>query len=146
MKKLSRKFKTAGNIVIASLFLVSLASASFASSMNKDDEKEDKVTMKMRESVSKASPDDWYTLAMAAEKCIKKGVNLTEASEWLDKSLSIKETSYNLTVKGDYYKANRLPDKALEYYVKAIRAGKAEDATFNSAEIQEKIAVVHFKR
>src|SRR5690606_32720648 len=127
MKKLSKKIKaTTGNTVIAALLLFSLATASMAASVNKADDKEDKITLKMRKSVSKASPDDWHTLAMAAEKCIKKGVNLAEAVEWLDKSIAIRETAYNLTVKGDYYKANRLPDKALEYYVKAINAGRME--------------------
>jgi tetratricopeptide (TPR) repeat protein len=110
------------------------------------EQKTDKVTLKTREAVSKASPDDWYTFAEAAEKCINKGVNLNEASQWLERSLEIKETSYNLSVKGDYYMANRLPEKALKYYVKSIEVGKEETHEFDVSAVQKKIAAIIFKK
>lgn len=99
----------------------------------------DKTTEKAREAVQNASPDDWYTLAKSAEKCIDKGVNLKEAIQWLDQSLAIKETPFNLKVKGDYYVQSRLPEKALEYYSKSIRVGKLDDPSYMDAETQEKI-------
>ena len=37
---------------------------------------ENRTAEKARVAVNNAGPDDWYTLANAAEKCIKKKVNL----------------------------------------------------------------------
>ena len=101
-----------------------------------------KAVEKARAAVEKASPDDWQTYAKSAEKCIRREVNLKEAAEWLDKSLSIKETSYNLRVKGDYYKMNNLPEKALEYYIKSIQAGILSDVNYSDPETQQKISEV----
>ncbi|MGK7392974.1 MAG: hypothetical protein ACNS62_00315 [Candidatus Cyclobacteriaceae bacterium M3_2C_046] len=125
---------------ITALFFMVLLVAGAAVAGGQDDEKVDKTTLKTREAVSKASPDDWFTLAKSAEKCIKKQVNLKEAAKWLDQSLEIKETSYNLSVKGDYYYANKLPDKALEYYVKSLQVGKKQDVNFDGRQVQQKIA------
>lgn len=133
--------------VISALVIISLITFSFTnpkSGQNKDDEnKADKVTLKAREAVDKASPDDWYTYAKSAEKCLAKGVNLKEAAEWLDRSIEIKETAYNLELKGDYYRSNKLPDKALEYYVKSLKVGKKQDFDFDATAIQKKIADIY---
>lgn len=99
----------------------------------------DKTTEKAREAVESASPDDWHTYAEAAEKCIKKEVNLKEAAEWIKKSVEIKETPYNLKVLGDYYVMNNLPEKAIEAYGKSIRLGKMEDEKYTDKSTQDKI-------
>ena len=131
--------------LILSLLFVAVVSFSFTLPPDeKGEEKADKTTLKAREAVANASPDDWYTYAKSAEKCIKKGVNLKEASDWLDHSIDIKETAYNLELKGDYYKANRLPDKALKYYVKSMQVGKEENTNFDARDIQRKIADIAF--
>jgi hypothetical protein len=101
----------------------------------------DRMTDKARAEVGKASADDWQTLAVNAEKCFRKKVNLREASEWLDRSLKIAETRYNLELKGDYYAMNNLPDKAIEYYVKAMSV--VRDRTNSEIiTIQKKIAEI----
>jgi hypothetical protein len=128
------------------LLLGSISTVALANPISAKEEKTDKITLKTREAVSKASPDDWYTLAQAAEKCISKGVNLNEASQWLERSLEIKETSYNLCVKGDYYLANHLPEKALDYYVRGIKVGKEENDEFDVTAVQKKIAAIVFKK
>ncbi|MEK6480758.1 hypothetical protein WJR50_24665 [Catalinimonas sp. 4WD22] len=99
----------------------------------------DKTTEKAREAVEAASPDDWHTYAEAAEKCIKKGVNLKEAAAWIKKSVEIKETSYNLKVLGDYYEMNKLPEQAIEAYSKSIRVGRMEDKNYADKATQDKI-------
>ncbi|MFW5761072.1 MAG: tetratricopeptide repeat protein [Cyclobacteriaceae bacterium] len=135
--------------LILTLGLLSITLMSFTffnpiSTQYKDgEEKTDKVTIKARELVNKAAPDDWMTYAKAAEKCINKGVNLKEAAQWLDTSIEIKETAYNLELKGDYYVRNNLPDKALEYYVKTLKVGKEQDFNFDASGIQKKIADIH---
>lgn len=103
---------------------------------------DDRTTEKTRDAVDQASPDDWYTLAISAEKCFKKKVNLKEASEWLDQSLEIAETPFNLELKGDYYNENKLPDKALEYYVRAMNTLKENDGETEVRHIQKKIAKI----
>jgi hypothetical protein len=106
---------------------------------------DDKLVEKARTAVSSASPDDWHTLATWAEKCIRKGVNLKEAAEWLDKSITIKETAFNLNVKGDYYVANKLPEKALESYIRSIELGRSEE-NFDVQAVQDKITKLVSKK
>lgn len=118
---------------VAAAFLLTISVGAFANNNT------DKTTQRAREAVENASPDDWYTLAKAAQKCISKGVNMKEAAEWLNKSLAIHESAFNLKVKGDYYVHNKLPEKALEYYSKSIRVGKMEDPSYMDADTQEKI-------
>lgn len=103
---------------------------------------DDKTTNKTRDAVENASPDDWYTLAVSAEKCFKKKVNLKEASEWLDQSLEIAETPFNLELKADYFIDNKLPDRALEYYVRAMNKIKENDGEADVAHIQKKISKI----
>ncbi len=135
--------------LILTLGIISISLMSFTFSnpiaiQDKDgDEKADKTTLKARELVEEAAPDDWMTFAKAAEKCINKGVNLKEAAGWLDTSIEIKETAYNLELKGDYYVRNNLPDKALEYYIKTLKVGKEQDLNFDARDIQKKIADIH---
>ena len=103
----------------------------------------DRTTEKTREAVEEASPDDWYTLAANAERCFKKNVNLKEAAEWLDASLAIIETPYNLSLNGDYYRMNRLPEQAMQYYVKALNAiTNNPETSISIASVQKKIAEI----
>ncbi|MCG8307280.1 MAG: hypothetical protein MI975_07790 [Cytophagales bacterium] len=103
---------------------------------------DDRTTEKAREAVENAGPHDWYTLAVSAEKCFKKKVNLKQASEWLDQSLEIAETPFNLELKGDYFIDNKLPDKALEYYVRAMNTIKERDGEGEVAHLQKKISKI----
>ena len=102
--------------------------------------KNSKILNKHREIVQESAPDDWYTLAYCAEQCIKKNIVNKEVDEWINKSSKIKRTSFNLEIKGDYYMKNRLPDKAGEFYLEAIRVGLEEDNNFDSSGLQGKIA------
>lgn len=67
---------------------------------------------------------------------------IKEASKWLDQSLDIAETAFNLELKGDYYNDNRLPDKVLEYYVRTMTKVKENDIRANVTHIQKKIAKI----
>ncbi len=102
----------------------------------------DKTTQKAREAVEQAAPDDWHTLAQSAERCLLKGVNMKEVAVWLDESLAIQETAYNLRLKGDYYMSNQLPEKALACYSKSIRVGKLHDESYMDADTQQKIVSI----
>ncbi len=122
-------------LALATLFL---SVGTFAG--NKTDN--NKTTIKARQAVEEAAPDDWYTFANSADRCIRKKVNLAEAKTWLQKSLDIKETPYNLAVMGDYYNLNNLPEKALDYYVKSLRVGLQEDINYKDVVTHEKMMKV----
>ncbi len=121
---------------ISSIFLLLtfLFSAAYAGPGNND-----KAISKARAAIEKASLDDWETYAKSAEMCISKNVNMKEASKWLDHSIAIKATTYNLRVKGDYYLKNKLPRKAMEQYLKAIDIGKAKDNNYDMSDLQNRI-------
>ncbi len=112
-----------------------------ASGLKAADNKVDKTISKARQAVEQASPEDWLTLAESAEICFQKKVNLREAADWIDQSLSIKETSYNLEVKGDYYFASNRFEEALKYYVKSMKKGLEETRGFDNRDIQAKIVI-----
>lgn len=103
---------------------------------------DNKKVEKAIEAVENAAPDDWRTLAESAEVCIRKNVHLKEASEWLQKSIEIKETPYNLSVMGDYFAANNLPDKAANCYIKSMQLALAEDINANTEATQNKLLKV----
>jgi len=130
------KFKSIKTSFVATLAILVL---SCSMSLAKVD---DRTTEKTREAVENASPHDWYTLAVSAEKCFKKKVNLKQASEWLDQSLDIAETPFNLELKGDYFIENRLPDRALEYYVRAMNVMKEKNGEADVSNIQKKISKI----
>ena len=121
-------------------FLMFLLLCGFSLKVHSSDGKNSKFLNKHREIVQDSAPDDWYTLAVCAEQCIKKNIVNKEVDEWINKSLNIKKTSFNLEVKGDYYMKNRLPEKAGEFYLEAIRVGLQEDKNFDSSGLQTKIA------
>lgn len=130
------KFKTIKSSMVAALaFVILTGSMSFA-------RVDDRTTEKTREAVENASPHDWYTLATSAEKCFKKKVNLKQAVEWLDQSLEIAETPFNLELKGDYFIENQLPDRALEYYVRAMNVMKEKDGEADVVQLQKKISKI----
>ena len=128
MKKLAK--------VTLSVFLTLLVISESA----KEDRNE-KIVSKNRDAVENAAPDDWYTLAYCAKTCIDKKVNSKEVATWIEKSLAIKETAYNMEVKGDYFVVNKLNDEALKCYIKAISLA-SENNNFESADLQKKIAKI----
>jgi len=101
-----------------------------------------KAEEKAREAVENAAPDDWFTLASSAEKLMKKRKNLEEANGWIDQSIEIKETAYNLALKGDYYMAKRLPENALEYFLRAMNVAKEENEGADLSNLQRKVAEI----
>ena len=125
---------------ITRLFVIVLLTASsFASLANAPS---DRIVRQARQEVAAASADDWHTLATAAEKCLTKNVNQEEALAWLDKSIAIKETAYNMILKGDYQAANGLAEVALEYYSRSIRVGKLVNPNYADLATQNKIVAL----
>lgn len=98
-----------------------------------------RAVKKAIETVEKAEAYDWKTLAECAEICFKKGENVSQALEWINRSIEINEDPYNLEIKGDYYESEGDKQEAMKYYYKAIVAGKAQNFWNDNDRLQEKI-------
>jgi len=94
---------------------------------------------KAEEAIEKAAPDDWKTYAKWADKLIDKDVGMKKVKQWIEQSMSIKTTAYNLEVAGDYYLKNNLPRKAVDYYIKSMNKLKEKDVFADTRVIQDKI-------
>ncbi len=125
-------------MIMLALATIFVSSSVYATPMGIEN---NRTAEKARQAVEEAAPDDWYTYALSAEKCIRKKVNLKEAKGWLDRSLEIKENTYNLAVMGDYYDLNNLPEKALEYYVKSLSLGLEHDINYKDPITHEKMMI-----
>lgn len=129
---MKRVFKTTSALALGLILLVS--QSSFGVNLPSD-----KTIEKARTMVEKASPDDWQMLAKAADMCITKKLNLTEAKSWLEKSLSIKESAIGHEVAGDYYLNSKLYREAISHYVKSMKLIKQKDNTADLEDIQAKV-------
>jgi hypothetical protein len=123
-------------------FFMLLLLSSVSLNVHSSDGKNSKILNKHRQIVQESAPDDWYTLASSAATCLKKDIVNKEVAEWIDRSLKIKKTAYNLEIKGDYYMKTKLPEKAGEFYLEAMRMGLEEDSNFDASGLQEKIATI----
>ncbi len=131
-----KKFTSIHHIVFSTCLTLAIVFAPFLSQAADRDKSLEKIKTEVREAAS----DDWETLALAAEKCINKGINLKEAKSWLERSLEIKETGTNLEIMGDYYLMNKLPKKALVYYVNGKSKVLEGEENFNQHRLDKKIA------
>jgi len=87
-----------------------------------------------------SSPNDWYILATSADVCLEQHSNLSEAKEWIEKSLSMEENAYTYEVMGDYYLENDEPVKAMEYYILSLKKANEAEEKLNPENQQVKIA------
>ena len=101
--------------------------------------KEDKTVEKARALITSSSPDDWESYAKAAEMCIRKKVNLTEAKQWFEKSLEINDSAFGHEVAGDYYMTNKLYKKAANHYIKSMVKIKEKDNSASLEDLQSKM-------
>lgn len=120
------------------IFLFSVLLAPFIASANPSNEKED-IIEQARKLVKEAKPNDWFSYALAADKCIRIGENLEEAEKWLQSSLDIKETGYNLSIQGDFYLKKGDVSLAIESYERSLHLGSLNEEGFDPAKVQAKI-------
>lgn len=100
----------------------------------------DQLIEKARKELKAAAPDNWEIRAKWAQKMIAKGKHLKDAKAWIERSMEIKETAMNTEIMGDYYMANKLPNKAITYYLKSSDIRKNIDGSIEVDEVlQEKM-------
>jgi hypothetical protein len=71
--------------------------------------------------------DDWRLPYRAATFCLDNNVNLAEARGWMDKSIAMKETMYNLAGKARFLALDGKKADAIALAKKAITVGKTAD-------------------
>ena len=76
---------------------------------------------------SRKAIDDWRTPYRAATFCLDNNVNLAEARDWMDKSIAMKETMYNLAGKARFLALDGRKADAIALAKRAIAVGKAAD-------------------
>ena len=102
-------------------------------------EGKDKVVEKAREAVATNYDNNWKVFATSAAMVLEKGIALDEAKKWLDTSIQIKETSFNLELMGDYFMAKGESYKAMDYYVQSLITLKETSIDPNTDNLQAKI-------
>lgn len=95
----------------------------------------DKVLAAARRAV-----DDWRLPYRAATFCLDNNVNLTEARGWMDKSIAMKATMYNLAGKARFLAMDGKKADAIALAKKAIAVGKAADPKAETAMVDGLIA------
>ncbi|MBR9998677.1 MAG: hypothetical protein KFF73_06890 [Cyclobacteriaceae bacterium] len=96
---------------------------------------------KHKERIENAAPDDWKTYADCANALVSKKIVTDEIIKWIDRSISIRETMYNRTVKGDYLVLKGAIRAGQAEYVRAIELAKQENRNEEISTIQWKIMI-----
>jgi predicted RNA polymerase sigma factor len=91
--------------------------------------------------IEKAAPDDWKTFADCAYALVSKRIASTEAINWINRSIEIRETVYNRTVKGDFLVLKGKIKEGQAEYVRAIELAKEENRNDEIGGIQWKILI-----
>lgn len=124
---------------LSKLTLIIMLLGSFAFQANANGEPNSKLVEQAKKAVDEAEANDWETLAQSAEICLIKKENIKEAAEWIDKSIAIKATPYNLELKGDYLKSIGKKKEATSFYYMAIVQIKNEDSNKDTSDLQSKM-------
>lgn len=99
----------------------------------------DKVLNKARKAVASNFDNSWKVFAQSASMIIEKDIALEEAKEWLEASLKIQKTSFNLEVMGDYYLATGDKETAIKYYYESLLLLKETALNPDTGQLQAKI-------
>ena len=99
----------------------------------------DKVLNKARKAVAGNYDNSWKVFAQSASMIIEQEVALEEAKEWLEASLQIQKTPFNLEVMGDYYFATGDKESAIEYYYESLLLLKETALDPDTGNLQAKI-------
>ena len=80
----------------------------------------------IKRAIASAKPDDWVIYAASANYAVDNNVHLDEAMDWIDKSISIKETYYNDFVKAKLLGKKGQKKEALKLIKKSRELGKGD--------------------
>jgi hypothetical protein len=94
-----------------------------------------------RAAMASLAADDYQTAFRCASFAFQNNVAPDEARQWVDKSISIKETWLNLRVKADMLAKDGKTAEAIQFGEKAVAVGKKDDAPADEiAKIEKQVA------
>jgi len=93
-----------------------------------------------RAAMASLAPDDHQTAFRCASFAFQNNVAPDEARQWMDKSISIKETWLNLRVKADMLAQEGKTAEAIQFGEKAIAVGKNDAPADEIAKIEKQVA------
>lgn len=92
-----------------------------------------KVLPQVRAAVAEAKADDARTPLQAAMFCLDNNVNLDEVGAWIERSIAVKESMYNVLAKARLQAAQGKKADAIATAKRAIAVGKAANANADTA-------------
>jgi tetratricopeptide (TPR) repeat protein len=78
----------------------------------------------IKKAIAEIKPDDWVVYAASANYAADNNLHIEEAMDWIEKSISIKETYYNYFVKAKLLCRNGQNKEALKLIKKTRELGK----------------------
>jgi len=108
------KFRVFTTFIVIALFSTTSVFA------DGNDSKAEELIDKHQTKISKAKVKDWKTYAECASELVSLRINNEEILSWINKSIEIKETVFNRTVKGDFLVLAGEYVSAKKEYIKAI--------------------------
>lgn len=97
--------------------------------------------LKHKLKIENARDRDWKTYAECANAFVSKRICNAEILDWINQSISIKETVFNHVVKGDYFVVTGKITEAKNAYIKAIDLAMKNGKNKEISDIQWKILI-----
>ncbi len=126
--------------VFTTFIVITLFSATFAFADGNDTRTEELID-KHQTIIAKAKIKDWKTYANCANELVSMKISNEEVLSWINKSIEIKETVFNRTVKGDFLVLAGQYIDAKKEYIKAISLAQKSGEKSKIPDLQWKILV-----
>ncbi|MCJ8163683.1 DUF2911 domain-containing protein [Pontibacter sp. E15-1] len=115
-------------------------------SLSIETEIEKKALANINDALTKASTDDWYIWAQAAEYMLPRKEHHQKALDWINKSIAIKDNFYNNWIKAKLYAYNNEYQMAFNLTAKAMKLGPSEPESYKEYARQIETAYNDWKK
>ena len=129
------KFRVFTTFIVIALFSTTSVFA------DGNDSKAEELIDKHQTKISKAKVKDWKTYAECASELVSLRIGNEEILSWINKSIEIKETVFNRTVKGDFLVLAGDYIDAKKEYIKAISLAQKSGEKNKIPDLQWKILI-----
>lgn len=126
--------------VFTAFIVIALFSTTFVYADGNDTRTEELID-KHQTIIANAKVKDWKTYANCANELVSMQICSAEILSWINKSIEIKETVFNRTVKGDYLVLAGQYINAKKEYIKAISLAQKSGDRSIIPDLQWKILV-----
>ena len=126
--------------VFTTFIVITLCSASLVFADGNDSKTEELID-KHQTKIAKANTKDWKTYAECANELVALSISNEEILSWINKSIQIKETVFNRTVKGDFLVLAGQYVDAKKEYIKAISIAQQSGKKNIIPDLQWKILI-----